>query len=151
MSCSRTRTILVHGIAQIPASGQIAARSVEKYGKRANRSASMRRRALQKISTHLAPNATLLSDEHPRYGTEIKGILPGVCHIQFPSKRGSLTGQGELKRIGYDPLFGINHTLAMMRDNIKRLTRRTWCTTKKTSALDDVIAIYVNYHNTRLV
>ena len=151
MSCSRTRTILVYGVAQIPASGQIALRSVEKYGKRANRSASMRRRALQSIKPHLSPDATLLSDEHPRYGAEIKQVLPGVSHTQFRSKRGSLTGQGELKRIGYDPLFGINHTLAMMRDNIKRLTRRTWCTTKKFSALDDVIAIYVNYHNTTLV
>ena len=151
MSCSRTRTILAYGIAQIPASGQIAVRSVEKYGKRANRSASMRKQVLRKISPHLSPSATLRSDEHPRYRAEIKGILPDVSLIQFRSKRGSLTGQGELKRTGYDPLFGINHTLAMIRDNIKRLARQTWCTTKKASSLDDVIAIYVNYHNSTLV
>lgn len=151
MSCKRTRCILAYGIAQIPASGQIAVRSVEKYGKRANKSASMRKRVLSKVAPHIAPTATLSSDEHPRYKAEIKKILPDSIHIQYRSKRGSLTGQGELKRTGYDPLFNINHTLAMMRDNIKRLTRRTWCTTKKVSALDDVIAIYVGYHNTTLV
>ena len=151
MSCSATRRILTYGVAQIPASGQIAQRSVEKYGKRADRSASMRKQTLKNIKPYLLPEATLHSDEHARYGAEIKQILPGVTHIQHRSKRGSLTGQGELMRIGYDPLFGINHTLAMMRDNIKRLSRRTWCTTKKMSALDNVIAIYVNYHNTTLV
>ena len=151
MSCGHTRAILAYGIAQIPASGQIAARSIEKYGKRTNRSASMRKGVLMKIRPHLLASVTLRSDEHPRYRSEIKKVLPNVSHVQFPSKRGSLTGQGELKRTGYDPLFGINHTLAMMRDNIKRLTRRTWCTTKKTHALDDVIAIYVNYHNTKLI
>ena len=117
MSCSHTRTILAYGVAQIPASGQIAARSVEKYGNRTNRSASMRKRTLLEISPHLSPTATIRSDEHPRYQAEIRKVLPYVSHIQFRSKRGSLTGQGELKRIGYDPLFGINHTLAMFRDN----------------------------------
>ena len=63
----------------------------------------------------------------------------------------SYTWQGELKRTGWDPLFTINHTLAMLRDNIKRLTRRTWCTTKQQSALEDVIAIYMHFHNSRLV
>jgi len=74
-----------------------------------------------------------------------------MTHTQHLSVRGSLTGQGELKRIGFDPLFNINHTLAMMRDNIKRLTRRTWCTTKVANSLDDVIAIYQHYHNSTLI
>ena len=89
-------------------------------------------------------------DEHPRYRDELKAALRDVSVIQYHSVRGSLTGQGELKRTGWDPLFTINHTLAMLRDNIKRLTRRTWCTTKLQSALMDVIAIYVHFHNTRL-
>ena len=106
MSCRDSRSIVTYGVAPIPAAGKIAKRSVEKYGKRADRSGAM---------------------------------------------RGSLTAQGELKRTGYDPLFNINHTLAMVRDNIKRLARKTWCTTKRADALDDVIAIYIHFHNTTLV
>jgi len=151
MSVVGARNILAAGVAQIPASGQIAKRSREKYGPRRDKSGAMRKKVLKAVGPYLAPNVFIESDEHARYHAEIKRALPTAIHQQYPSKRGSLTGQGELKRTGYDPLFAINHTLAMMRDNIKRLTRRTWCTTKKMSALEDVISIYIHYHNTRLI
>ena len=53
-------------------------------------------------------------------------------------EKAAITGQGELKKKQRDPLFSINHTLAMLRANINRLVRRTWCTTK----------IYMDVHNT---
>ena len=106
---------------------------------------------LKSVADYVSPDASITTDEHPCYAAEIKKVFPNMAHTQHPSIRGSLTGQGELKRTGHDPLFNINHTLAMMRDNIKRLTRRTWCTTKKAHLLDDVIAIYVNYHNSTLI
>ena len=151
MSCTRTRCIIGFGVAQIPASGQIAKRSVEKYGKRRNRSGAMRKRVLKSVGNVVSPSALITSDEHPRYAAEIKKAYPNMVHTQHRSVRGSLTGQGELKRNGFDPLFNINHTLAMMRDNIKRLTRRTWCTTKVANSLGDVIAIYQHYHNATLI
>jgi len=138
-------------LAQVPASGQIAKRSREKYGKRQDRSGAMRRSVLEAVEPHVSPYASIKSDEHARYTAEIKKAYPDMTHIQYPSVRGSLTGQGELKRTGFDPLFGINHTLAMMRDGIKRLTRQTWCTTKNAKRLEDAIAVYVNYHNTELI
>ena len=91
------------------------------------------------------------TDEHKRYRSEIRQTIPDAMHSQYPSIRGSLTGLGELKRTGHDPLFWINHTLAMFRDNIKRLARRTWCTTKKKQSLENLLAIYIHYHNTRLI
>jgi len=151
MSCTKTRCIVGFGVAQIPASGQIAQRSREKYGKRANRSGAMRRRVLRDVKNYVHPNAIIESDEHPRYAAEIRKVYPTATHFQHRSIRGSLTGQGELKRTGFDPLFGINHTLAMMRDSIKRLTRRTWCTTKRVADLEDAIAVYVNFHNSELI
>ena len=151
MCCTQTRAIIGYGVAQMPASGQIAKRSVEKYGKRADHSGSMRKRVLSSVEHYVSPDASITTDEHRRYAAEIKKVFPDMVHTQYPSVRGSLTGQGELKRTGFDPLFNINHTLAMMRDNIKRLTRRTWCTTKKAHLLDDVIAIYINYHNSTLI
>lgn len=145
------RCILGFGVAQCPVGGKIAKRAKEKYGPRRNFSVSMRKRVLREVEPYLVPNVHIESDEHRDYPREIKKVLPKAQHSAYKSKRGSLTGQGELKRTGYDPLFAINHTLAMMRDNIKRLTRRTWCTTKKKSALEDVIAIYLHYHNTKLI
>ena len=151
MVCVKTRRILGYGVAQLPASGLIAARSRRKYGPRRDRSGIKRREILKSLAPHLSSTVLIESDEHQKYGTEIKTLLPEATHIQYPSVRGALTGQGELKRTGFDPLWGINHTLAMMRDNIKRLARRTWCTTKLAHSLDDVLAIYVDYHNTVLV
>jgi len=151
MSCVKTRCIIGFGVAQIPANGLIAKRSREKYGHRANRSGPMRKKVLKQIATHLSTDVTITSDEHHRYAAEIKKILPGATHIQYPSVRGSLTGQGELKRTGYDPLFNINHTLAMCRDNVKRLARRTWCTTKTIQGLKDELAVYVHFHNKELI
>ena len=151
MVCERHRCILGFRVAQIPASGLIARRSREKYGPRRNLSGYARRDLLKTLAPHIAPKATVTCDEHPRYYDELEAALTDVNVIQHHSVRGSLTGQGELKRVGWDPLFTINHTLAMLRDNIKRLTRRTWCTTKRQSVLEDVIAIYVHFHNSRLV
>ena len=151
MVCVTSRCILGFRVAQIPASGLIARRSREKYGPRRDHSGYARRKLLKTLAPNIAPQATVTCDEHPRYHDELKAALRDVSVIQHHSVRGSLTGQGELKRTGVDPLFTINHTLAMLRDNIKRLTRRTWCTTKLQSALADVIAIYVHFHNTRLV
>jgi len=151
MSSAQHRCIIGYGVAQIPASGTIAQRSREKYGPRVNRSGTMRKRVLAEVAKHLTDNVLIKSDEHPRYANEIKLAIPGASHVQYRSVRGSLTGQGELKRTGYDPLFPINHTLAMMRDNIKRFARRTWCTTKRKDALNDVLAIYMHYHNTVLI
>ena len=151
MVCQQHRCILGFRVAQIPASGLIAQLSREKYGPRRNLSGYARRDLLKTLAPHIAPQATVTCDEHPRYREELKAALSDVKVIQHRSVRGSLTGQGELKRTGWDPLFTINHTLAMLRDNIKRLTRRTWCTTKRQSALENVIAIYVHFHNDKLV
>lgn len=89
--------------------------------------------------------------KYRHHADEIKKALPNATYVQHRSVRGSLTGQGELKRTGYDPLFPVNHTLAVMRDNIKRFARRNWCTTMRIDALNDVLAIYMHYHNTVLI
>nr|MBX2839945.1 hypothetical protein [Gammaproteobacteria bacterium] len=61
--------------------------------------------------------------------------------------KGSVTGQGELKKIGRDPLFSINHTLAMFRDKMSRLSRLSWNLSKLMDRLDDHMAIYIESHN----
>jgi len=145
------RCILGMGVASIPASGPIAEISRKKYGKRPDRSSAMRKRVLKSARPYLSPTVQFESDEHARYSAEIRQVCAGSSHIQYSSIRGSLVGMGELKRTGYDPLFPINHTLSMLRDNIKRLARQTWCTTKRADVLEDILAIYMQYHNSELI
>ena len=68
-------------------------------------------------------------------------------HERYKGARGAIVGQGELKKKNYDPLFSLNQTYAMFRDNIKRLARRTWCTTKRIDRLKHLLFIYAHYHN----
>src|SRR5690606_17518952 len=87
------------------------------------------------------------SDKAPRYPRYVKQYFPNAKHEESKGRRGCVVGQGELKAGGFDPLFFLNHGCAMVRDNLKRLTRRTWCTTKDASALQDILDLYMCYHN----
>lgn len=79
------------------------------------------------------------------------GSSPGpVQHKRVKGRRGCVVGQGELKRGGRDPLFALNHTAAMLRANVNRLFRRTWCTTKRMDRLKAHLMIYIDFHNTVL-
>jgi hypothetical protein len=85
------------------------------------------------------------------YPLPVKQVFPESLHQVFKGQRGCVVGQGELKALGFDPLFSLNHTAAMLRANINRLFRRTWNTTKKPMCLTYHIAIYVFFHNLRLL
>ena len=81
----------------------------------------------------------------------LKACFPGKTHFRHKGGRGCITGQGELKKLRFDPLFSLNHTCAMLRANINRLFRKTWCTTKKKEGLERHLAVYMDFHNTRLL
>lgn len=146
-----TRRILGYRVCSMPAKGKLAAISLRKYGSRKDD----RPAAAKSLFTELAPyidlQAKILSDENPHYPRWIKRMFPSITHRTVKGRRGAVVGQGELKKIGFDPLFSLNHTCAMLRANINRLFRRTWCTTKRAQRLDDHIAIYIDYHNRELV
>jgi len=141
------RIILGFGVAQIAAKGPLAAISRRKYGKRKDKSRPMRRRLFKRVKPWIAEDALFETDEHQHYPVLLRDHFPEATHRQFKSIRGCVAGQGELKRAVFDPLFGVNHTLAMLRANINRLIRRTWCTTKRLDALSHHLAVYIEYHN----
>lgn len=146
-----SRRILGFEVSRIPASGPLAELSRRKYGRRPNQ----RPRGLQKLfdtlRTCLDDAVTFRSDEDPLYRTVLRRNFPHAAHQRHPGGRGCVTGQGELKKLRFDPLFSLNHTCAMLRANINRLFRRTWCTTKKKECLEQHLAVYMDFHNRVLV
>jgi hypothetical protein len=72
------------------------------------------------------------------YPVFINKFLPTCEHKQYKGGKGCLARQGELKKLGHDPLFIINHTMANLRANINRHLRKTWCTTKKLEMLKKI-------------
>ena len=56
-------------------------------------------------------------------------------------------GYGEMKKIGFDPLFFLNQTAATVRDNLARMLRRTWCGTKRLACLQNTLDLHTDFHN----
>ena len=142
-----TRKILNFKVSRMPAKGLLAKRARKKYGYRPDERKKGWSEALQELTGVLSPDVEIKSDENPHYPGMIKKHFPGANHIQIKGGRGAVTGQGELKKLKYDPIFSLNHTCAMLRANINRLFRRTWCISKTVKGLQDHLAIYVDYHN----
>lgn len=147
----KTRKIFVVEVARIPAFGNLAALSRRKYGYRENQHPEAFKRAVHRVLPLLAKDALIESDEHHLYQKVIKKLLPTAEHLAYKGGRGAVTGQGELKKLKFDPLFGINHTYAMFRANINRLFRKTWCTTKRVDKLKEHLEVYIWYHNNVLI
>lgn len=144
---AQTRHILGAKVSRIGAFGHLAALSRKKYGKRPNRHARGLHSLFQAIAPAIHPAALIESDEHKRYPEFVAKYLPNREYKRFKGGRGCIAGQGELKKLGYDPLFILNHTCAMLRARINRLIRKTWCTTKKPHRLQMHLEIFINYYN----
>lgn len=142
-----SRKILGACIASMPASGPLASISLSKYGPRKDERAEKARELFSEISAVICPHAQIRTDQNPHYGKWLDEHFPNATHLTVKGRRGCIVGQGELKKIGFDPLFSLNHTAAMFRANVNRLARRTWCTTKRPDRLAAHLAIYIQYHN----
>jgi hypothetical protein len=141
------RRILNMEVSQIPAFGHLAKLAVKKYGIRKDEHFEGPTRTFQKISHVVSAEVRIKSDEHQRYPGFISTYLPKAQHLTFKSERAYVAGQGELKKVHFDPLFVVNHTCAILRANVNRLIRKTWCTTKDPKRLKDHLDIFMYYYN----
>lgn len=144
---AKERYILSAKVGRIPAFGLLAERSRRKYGPRVNEHSKTLRAMFEEMSTTVAPLALVNSDEHPRYPEFVTHYLPGRDHRRHPGGRGTVAGQGEMKKKYFDPIFILNHSCAMLRANLNRLIRRTWCTTKKAERLQMHLDVFIDFYN----
>jgi transposase-like protein len=143
----KSRKILSLGVGKIAAKGHLAAISRRKYGLRLCERSKTLAKVFQELKACVAEDALFKSDESHHYPRPIQTHFPKARHISYKGRRSAPIGQGELKRGGWDPLFFLNHTYAMCRDNLKTLTRRTWCTAKRPDRLESLLYIYAYFHN----
>ena len=140
--------ILSMKVAVMPAKGRLAAISRKKYGWRANERDQKILQTLTEVKMNLisAP-AVIKSDMHPSYPKLVQTVFPGIVHRQYLAKEKKKKYQERLhenlrKRI-HDPIFAVNHGAAKIRDRIKRLCRRSWCTTKRVENLQLHLDLFV--------
>ena len=143
----KTRCILSAQVSTLRAFGHLAREGKRKYPDRKNNHKKGLRLMFDEIAPLVHPQATIRSDEHKFYEEFVKEYFPQAKYKQYKSEKGCIAGQGELKKVKRDPLFAINHTCAMLRANINRLFRRTWCTTKDSQRLKDHLDIFMSFYN----
>ncbi len=146
----KTRKILSYAVSQMPAKGHLSKLAREKYGYRKDERDRGWNSMFASLNGVASETARFDSDMNPHYPRHLRNFFPKAIHQTSESRRSTITAQGELKKVGFDPLFSLNHTCAMFRANINRLFRKTWCTTKDRDRLSDHIAIYVDFHNQEL-
>ena len=141
--------ILEAKAAIMPAKGRLANFSVKKYGKRIDDRNFVLRETLEDIKNKLpSPPIFILSDAKPSYATCIREYFPEArhdvhCRAQKEKDRHrDRLHEFEGKR-RYDPMFKLNQRCAKLRSDIKRLVRRSWCTTKKIENLQLHLDLYI--------
>lgn len=146
----RSRRILGFEVSKMPAKGHLARISYRRYGPRKDERAAGRTALFQSLKPFVVETAVIRSDSNPHYTSDVKMHFPNALHTTVLGGRSAVTGQGELKKLKFDPIFSLNHTCAMLRAHINRLFRKTWCTTKRPQELAGHIALYALMHNQRL-
>lgn len=147
----KSRKILGLDVGTIAAKGHLAKISRAKYGPRACERKKVLASLVDDLKQCTISEPIVKTDQSKHYSLPVaKAWLGKAKHKAFKGVRGAITGQGEMKRTARDPLFTLNHTYAMIRDKVKRLSRRTWCTTKKLSGLECLLYIYAHFHNQRI-
>ena len=134
-------------VAQIPAFGHLASISKSKYGNRKSYHLEALTKTFESLNQVVSENAVIESDEHQNYERFVRSYFPNAKYTQYKGQKATVAGQGKLKKGSYDPIFCVNQTLAMMRDSISTLVRRTWCTTQDIKRLQGHLEIFIYYYN----
>jgi len=127
-------------VAEIPAKGRLAEFSRRKYGPRKNEREQKLNEAFKEVTDYLTNSPLQIkSDAHPVYRKIVNFYFPDCLYRQFvrKNKKDKLRERmhEKINKKRYDPIFVVNHKCAVLRDRVKRLVRRSWCTTKKVENL----------------
>lgn len=147
LAMSHDYKILALEVGKLKAKGHLAKIARVKYGPREDESFSTCKRALLKAKKLIDDQPIIIrSDKKPSYRTLIQTIFPNSRHEVFDRK---IDEKPFLKynKKRFDPLFPLNQRCAKLRSDIKRLTRRSWCTTKKIENLQRHLDLYLAYNN----
>ena len=144
----REQNILGVSCGRIPAKGHLAEISRKKYGVRSNDSTFLVQKMLASLPDSIKP-VLMKSDGKQSYRNLVSRRWPGLrheMHIRKPDKQKELLFLSYEKK-KFDPMFALNQRCAKLRDDIKRLARKNWCTTKRPENLAKHLLIYACYNN----
>lgn len=143
------KRFVVHvAVGTLPARGRLSSRDAKRKleleqrdGPRTSESRAVVTECFQALQSVVpaGKHHVISTDKKSSYAKILRELFPPpFTHARHSSKRA---------RSKDNPLFPINHTLAMMRDGMSRLVRRTWAATKKRERLAAHAWIWAAYRN----
>ena len=140
--------VLHIAVAPLPARGGLTARNrlrkeerEERFGKRRSGSRGVVRESfevLREMAVSRMP-VWIQTDRKHSYRSLLRRVFGDRAQHHRTSSKA--------KRSYSNPLFPINHTLAMLRDGLSRLVRRSWAVSKKGSRLRPHLWMWVVWRN----
>jgi transposase-like protein len=139
--------ILGARVAKMPCKGKLARFSRKKYGFRPDERERARNALFESLAkSHTNTVEKVLSDANPSYKKLVRKYFPKAFY-EVHSRANKERARDRLHEIfqkkTFDPLFPLNQRCAKLRSDIKRLTRRSWCTTKKPENLQRHLDLYI--------
>ncbi|MFN0009045.1 MAG: hypothetical protein ACKVXR_14175 [Planctomycetota bacterium] len=134
--------------AALPCRGGLSEKDRERKRERENEHGARRsgsREAVRKCFETLAENHSSAGPVHVQ--TDKKSTYGTILAQRFGTRLTHERHSSIAKRNYANPLFPINHTLAMMRDSISRLVRRTWAASKLRARLARHAWIWLVWRN----
>lgn len=141
--------ILAMTVGKIGAKGLLADISKKKYGHRQNEKQAALKKLFSSLKMTLRHSPKVIrTDKSPFYQKLVKENFPHSKHETYSSrdhvrKKKEMLFLNHEKRV-YDPLFPLNQRCAKLRQDIKRLSRRSWCTTKDPKNLETILNLYIS-------
>ena len=111
----------------------------KRQGKRPDESRRCVRQVLQSLRQRAPGPIVLRSDQKSSYATLSRSV--------FGSDLTHETTSGKQPRGTFNPLFPINHSIAMSRDNCGRLRRKSWLVSKLAEWLRGQLSIFTAFRN----
>jgi len=145
----KTRFVVHLETAALPSRGRLSPpdearrqRMAEACGRRRSGSRPAVKRCLEALRAVRPPGALLdlVTDQKRTYPVLVREVFGNriAAHVQESSRRARNT---------LNPMFAINHTLAMLRDQVSRLVRRSWGASKRRDQLALHSWVWVAWRN----
>jgi len=144
----KSRFLISFDVADLPARGGLSPLDRERKqraenlrGRRRSGSKTAVERCLIELKSVHAPKVPI------ELVTDRKQSYPPLVRKHFPLRGAFVREYSTTVRNTLNPLFPINHTLAMMRDHVSRLVRRSWCASQRAAELKHHLWIWTAWRN----
>lgn len=140
----KTAEVVDFKVARLGYKGPLASLARRKYGPRESKAHEAVHAVLSKLKACSRPTLKLVTDANPQYRLRVPRVLTHAVHC--PTQRRISARTNDRKNFD-DPMFTLNYTAAKIRNDLSRMARKTWVTTKKLERLQAHLDLYIAWNN----